>query len=68
MCGEPVFSVYFTDNNPKPMYTFFRKPFREYLIEQIKGFGIEDIVMLPGYLPDKIMDYFGDGKRNGVQP
>lgn len=56
----------FTDHSPKPMYEFYGKPFLLYLIEQIKAFGIEDILILLGYLPDKIMDYFGDGEKYGV--
>lgn len=56
----------FTDSNPKPMYPFEGKPFLEYLIEQVASFGIRDIVLLLGYLPEKIMDYFGDGSRWGV--
>lgn len=56
----------FTDTNPKPMYPFEDKPFLEYLIEQIKDFGIKNVVLLLGYLPDKIMDYFGDGSKWGV--
>lgn len=57
----------FTDTNPKPMYPFEGKPFLEYLIEQVKSFGIDDIVLLLGYLPEKIIDYFGDGTRWGVK-
>lgn len=57
----------FTDTNPKPMYPFEGKPFLEYLIEQVKGFGIGNIVLLLGYLPEKIMGYFGDGKKWGVK-
>lgn len=57
----------FTDTNPKPMYPFEGKPFLEYLIEQVRSFGIENIVLLLGYLPEKIMDYFGDGSRWGVK-
>lgn len=56
----------FTDNNPKPMYPFEGKPFLEYLIEQVASFGIKDIVILLGYLPEKIMDYFDDGSRWNV--
>lgn len=56
----------FTDSNPKPMYPFEGKPFLEYLIEQIRSFGISDIVLLLGYLPEKIMDYFGNGEKWGV--
>ncbi len=56
----------FTETNPKPMYRFNDKPFLEYLVEQIKGFGIYDIIILLGYLPEKITEYFGDGSERGV--
>lgn len=57
----------FTLTNPKPMYPFNDKSFIEYLIVQIKEFGISDIILLLGYLPEKIMDYLGDGSRYGVK-
>ncbi len=57
----------FTDTNPKPMYPFNDKPFIEYLVKQIKGFGINRILILVGYLPEKIMDYLGEGSKYGVQ-
>lgn len=56
----------FTETNPKPMYRFNEKPFLEYLILQIKEWGIQDIIILLGYLPEKIKDYFGDGSNWGV--
>ena len=56
----------FTEHNPKPMYPINGKPFIEYLIEQIKSFGISDIIILLGYLPERIEEYLGDGKSFGV--
>lgn len=56
----------FTNTNPKPMYPFQGKPFLSYLIAQVKAFGIKNIVLLLGYLPEKIMDYFGDGSGYGI--
>jgi len=56
----------FTDSAPKPMYPFEGKPFLEYLICQARSFGITDIVLLLGYLPEKISGYFGDGSKWGV--
>ena len=47
----------FTENNPKPMYSFNGKPFLAYLIEQARSWGIKDVIILLGYLPEKIMDY-----------
>lgn len=57
----------FTDNAPKPMYPFQGKPFIHYLVEQVKGFGIDRVLLLLGYLPEKIMDYLKDGSEYGVR-
>lgn len=57
----------FTETAPKPMYPFEDRPFIYYLIQQVKEFGIEDILILLGYLPEKVMDYLGDGKEFGVK-
>lgn len=57
----------FTDNNPKPMFPIQGKPFLQYLIEQIKNWNIRDIIILLGYLPEKVMDYFGEGSEYGVK-
>lgn len=51
----------FTETNPKPMFRFNDRPFLEYLILQIREWGIRDIIILLGYLPDKVTEYFGDG-------
>lgn len=56
----------FTDTNPKPMYVVNGKPFLEYLILQVKSFGITDILLLVGWCSEKISDYFGDGSKWGV--
>ncbi len=56
-----------TDNTPKPMLLMNGKPFLEYLLEMLKGNGIEEVVLLVGYLPTKIQEYFGDGSKFGLQ-
>ena len=56
-----------TDNLPKPMAPVSGKPFLEYLIDQLKRDGIEEVVLLVGYMKEKITDYFGDGSRFGVR-
>lgn len=57
----------FTETNPKPMYPIQGRPFIEYLVEQIVSFGIRDIVILLGYLPEKVTEYLGDGSRYGAK-
>jgi len=56
----------FTESKPKPMYPVQGKPFIHYLIEQVKGFGITNVVILLGYLPHIIENELGNGKEYGV--
>ncbi|TSA45680.1 nucleotidyltransferase family protein [bacterium] len=55
-----------TNDRPKPMILIHGKPLLEYMVEVLKENGIEEIVMLVGYMPEKIMEYFGDGSRFGL--
>ncbi|KAF0135318.1 MAG: D-glycero-D-manno-heptose 1-phosphate guanosyltransferase [Candidatus Saganbacteria bacterium] len=55
-----------TDNIPKPMIDINGKPFILYIIEYLKKSGIKNVVLCTGYLADKISDYFGNGKKYGV--
>lgn len=56
----------FTDTAPKPMYPINGKPFIHYLMEQIADFGIKEVIVLLGYLPDIIKEYLGDGSQYGI--
>ncbi len=56
-----------TLHTPKPMIMFHGKPFLAYIIDQLKDNGITDIVLLVGYLHEKIESYFGNGKNCGVR-
>lgn len=55
-----------TDTIPKPMISFHGKPFLEYIIEMLIAQGFKKAVLLLGYLPEKVTDYFGDGKKFGL--
>lgn len=55
-----------TDRVPKPMIEFHGKPFLEYVIEMLREQGFEKVLLLLGYLPEVIMDHFGDGSGHGV--
>ena len=52
---------------PKPMIEICGKPILEYQIENLKACGLTDIILVIGYLGDKIKDYFGDGSKFGVK-
>lgn len=51
---------------PKPMVPIFNKPVMEYGIDLLKEHGIHDIAVTLHYLPNKIMEYFDDGKEFDV--
>jgi len=55
-----------TDAVPKPMIRFHGKPFLEHLIELLRKQGFSRVLLLLGYLPQVVQDYFGDGSRWGM--
>jgi histidinol-phosphate phosphatase family protein len=56
-----------TDSRPKPMVEVCGKPFLEYQIEQLRDQGFDKVVLLLGYLPRVIREFFGDGRRWGIR-
>lgn len=57
----------YTYDRPKPMVLVNGRPFLDYLIEMLKKNGITEIVMLLGYLHEKIVEHLGDGSKFGVK-
>ena len=53
-------------DTPKSMIKIEGKPFLEYQIEMLKKQSIKDIILCAGHLSEKIIEYFGDGKKFGV--
>lgn len=51
---------------PKPLVPLQGKPVLEYSLDLFKKFGIKDILISIGFKGEKIKEYFGDGKRFGV--
>ena len=56
-----------TDTRPKPMVEILGKPFLGYQIEQLRDQGFEKVLLLLGYLPEVIQNYFGDGRQWGIR-
>lgn len=55
-----------TDSLPKPMISIHGKPFLEYLITLLRDNGINDILILTGYLHESIEKHFKTGEKYGV--
>lgn len=56
-----------TDHCPKPMVLVNDRPFLEYSIDVLKKNGIQEILLLLGYLPEKFTEHFGDGGSFGLR-
>ncbi|MGO3915062.1 MAG: nucleotidyltransferase family protein [Pseudoalteromonas sp.] len=56
-----------TDNCPKPMLKVGGKPMLEILINNFKSHGFYKFYISTHYLPDVIMDYFGDGSKFDIE-
>ena len=55
-----------TDNCPKPMLPIGDKPILSHTIERMKQQGFRNFFISTHYLPDQIVDHFGDGSSLGV--
>ena len=53
-------------DTPKPMVEVGGKPLLEHQVNLAKRYAIKNIYMLSGHLSEVIVDYFGDGKKIGV--
>ena len=56
-----------THTMPKPMVPVNGRPYLEYLVRLLKKNGISEIILLVGYLHEKIIEHFGDGSDFGIK-
>jgi len=55
-----------TNKVPKPMVEVGGKSILEHTINLLKSNGVTDLILALCYLPNVIVNYFGDGKKFGV--
>ncbi len=55
-----------TIERPKPLLEVAGKPILVHMIEWLKYYGINEIVLLVGYLKEKIIESLGSGSKYGV--
>lgn len=49
-----------TNTIPKPMIEVAGRPVLEHLVDHLNNYGVRDIMIKVHYLPEKIMQHFGD--------
>ncbi|MFA4819909.1 MAG: sugar phosphate nucleotidyltransferase [Candidatus Aenigmatarchaeota archaeon] len=64
--GEGVNLRPITYELPKPLIPIRGKPVLEHQINMLKRYDITNILLAVNYMGDKIREYFGDGKKFGV--
>lgn len=56
-----------TKDVPKPMVMINNRPFIVYLIDQLIDKGIENILLMTGYMGEKIIEYFSNGFYRNIE-
>ena len=56
-----------TSTVPKPVVPLVDRPLMGYMLEWLQGHGVEDVVMLMGYLATALRNVLGDGSAYGMR-
>ncbi len=56
----------YTETIPKPLIKIEGKPVLEYQVDSLKRYGLTNILISIGYLGERIVEYFGNGSKFGV--
>ena len=56
-----------TTVEPKPVVPLVNQPFMAYMLEWLRGHGVDDVILSCGYLPDGIRSVLGDGSGLGIR-
>src|SRR3989304_6145179 len=52
---------------PKPLLPIGNRPLITYHIRYLKELGIDEIIIVVGYLKEKIIEYLGNGEKFGIK-
>lgn len=55
------------NDRPKPMALIQGKPFMEYMIRELAGQGVDDVIFAVGYKGSMVEEYFADGAKFGIR-
>jgi mannose-1-phosphate guanylyltransferase len=56
-----------TTHVPKPALTLVDRPFLAYMVEWLAGYGVDEIVLACGFLPDVLREELGEHEHEGVR-
>jgi mannose-1-phosphate guanylyltransferase len=55
-----------TSRQPKPVITLVDRPFLVYMLEWLRGHGVQDVILSCGFEPTKVREALGDGAALGL--
>jgi mannose-1-phosphate guanylyltransferase len=56
-----------TSTVPKPVVQLVDRPFISFMLEWLRGHGVDDVIMSCGFLADGVRDVLGDGSELGIR-
>lgn len=56
-----------THTTPKAMVPVLNRPYLAHLLAYLAGYGVEEVALALGYLPDRIRAWFGGGEALGLR-
>jgi mannose-1-phosphate guanylyltransferase len=56
-----------TSTVPKPVISLAGRPFIGYMIEWLRGHGVDDVILSCGFMADGVRSVLGDGAGHGVR-
>jgi mannose-1-phosphate guanylyltransferase len=56
-----------TSTIPKPVVPLVNRPFIAYMLEWLRGHGVDDVILSCGFLADGVRDVLGDGAELGIR-
>jgi mannose-1-phosphate guanylyltransferase len=56
-----------TSRQPKPVITLVDRPFLVYMLEWLRGHGVDDVILSCGFEPTKVREALGDGSSLGLK-
>jgi mannose-1-phosphate guanylyltransferase len=56
-----------TSSVPKPVVTLVDRPFISFMLEWLRGHGVDDVIMSCGFMADSVRAVLGDGSGLGIR-
>jgi mannose-1-phosphate guanylyltransferase len=56
-----------TSTVPKPVVTLVDRPFMAYMLEWLRGHGVDDVILSCGFMANGVREVLGDGSAMGVR-